>query len=246
LSEEAGVADVRALRALPVDALLGAQERTVAAALAKVGMMPFHPWIDHDLLDAAPWRGPLAPVALVVGTNAHEMELFRDQVPVLPEDVAVAFLARKAGALGITGEARVRRGLDACGGDLTEAVADLDLHVPNELLARSHRAAGNDVWRSRFTWEAPGRRACHALDLPFTFGTLDVDGWRDFAGAHDPAADALSARMRRAFAAFARDGAPGDAGTAPWPRTVVVHLGARPGFGDDVVAGRVAVWLGER
>ena len=66
---------------------------------------------------------------------------------------------------------------------MVEAVADLELHVPNELMARAHEARGNAVWRYRFKWEAPERRACHALDLPFTFGTFDVSTWRDFAGA---------------------------------------------------------------
>ena len=215
------------------------------ASLRKVGRMPFHPWVDDELVLVAPWQAELAPVPLVVGTTAHEMELFRAEVPELPEDVAVAFLARKADTLGITDDAVVRAGLAACGGDLVEAVADLDLHVPNELLARAHRRRGNDVWRYRFTWEAPVRRACHALDLPFTFGTLDVEGWRDFAGAEEPSADTLSDRMRAAFVSFARGGAPQEVAAGPWPQDALVHLGAAPAVGDDAVARRVAVWLGE-
>jgi para-nitrobenzyl esterase len=243
--EAAGVDDAAALRALPLDAILAAQERAVEAALGKVGMMPFHPFLDGDLLGAPPFRAALAAVPLVVGTNADEMELFRDQVPALPEDLAVRFLARKAVPFGITDEEQVREGLRACGGDLVEAVADLDLHLPNELMARAHRARGNRVWRYRFTWEAPVRGACHALDLPFTFGTLDVAGWRDFAGAHDPRADDLSTRMRRAWAAFATGAEPVDAVVGRWPEPELVHLGADATLGDDAVARRVGVWLGE-
>ena len=110
-------------------------------------MMPFHPWVDGDLLTAPAHRAELPAIPLVVGTTAHEMELFRDQVPVLPDDIAVMFLAGKAANLGITDEARVRAAFDACGGDLVEAVADLELHVPNELLARAHEARGNAVYR---------------------------------------------------------------------------------------------------
>ena len=105
-------------------------------------MMPFHPWVDGDLLTGPPHRAELPAIPLVVGTTAHEMELFRDQVPVLPDDIAVMFLAGKAAHLGITDEARVRAAFAACGGDLVEAVADLELHVPNELLARGARGAG--------------------------------------------------------------------------------------------------------
>jgi para-nitrobenzyl esterase len=243
--DAAGARDVRSLRALPVDALLDAQERTVNAALGKVGMMPFHPWTDGELLLDPPFRAALPTLPLVVGTTANEMELFRDQVPVLPEDAAVRFLARKASGLGITNDEQVREALRAAGGDLVEAVADLELHVPNELLARAHGERGNRVWRYRFGWDAPGRRACHALDLPFTFGTLDVDTWRDFAGAHDPRADSLSARMRAAWASFARTGTPEDDTIGAWPERALVHLDPDGALGEDVVERRVHLWLGE-
>jgi len=243
--DAAGARDVDALRALPIDALLDAQERTVNAALGKVGMMPFHPWTDGELLLDPPFRAALPTLPLVAGTTANEMELFRDQVPALPEAAAVRFLARKAAGLGVTDEDRVRDALRAAGGDLVEAVADLDLHAPNELLARAHRERGNRVWQYRFGWNAPGRLACHALDLPFTFGTLDVGTWRDFAGAHDPRADALSARMRAAWTSFARTGAPEDDTIGAWPERALVHLDPDGEVGDDVVSRRVQVWLGE-
>jgi para-nitrobenzyl esterase len=242
--DAAGVRDVGALRALPVGALLDAQEHAVNAALGKVGMMPFHPWVDDELLGAPPFRAELAPVPLVVGTTAQEMELFRDQVPALPEDAALRFLARKASTLGIDDADRVQDGLRACGGDVVEAVADLDLHVPNELLARSHAARGNRVYRYRFGWVAPDRGACHALDLPFTFGTLDVDRWRDFAGAHDARADTLSTRMQEAWVSFAATGSPRDSALGTWPEGALVHLDPGGEIGDDAVARRVAVWLG--
>jgi para-nitrobenzyl esterase len=246
--DAAGATSVDELRAAPVDALLVAQEQTVEAALAKVGMMPFHPWVDDDLLSAPAHRADLPAIPLVVGTTAHEMELFRDQVPQLPDDIAVSFLSDKAANLGITDEARVRAAFEAGGGDLVEAVADLELHLPNELLARGHEARGNPLFRYRFTWEAPVRRACHALDLPFTFGTLDVSTWREFAGAGGArAADAerLSARMQQAWTTFAAVGVPRDDATGPWPAGPLVELGTEPHLGGDLVAARLAVWLGE-
>ena len=61
-----------------------------------------------------------------------------------------------------------------------------------------------------FSWRAPDVGAFHAVDLPFTFGTFDADGWGAFVGVDDDAR-ALSRALRDAWAAFARDGAP------PWP-----------------------------
>jgi para-nitrobenzyl esterase len=238
--DAAGAPDVDALRKLPVDALLVAQEATVAAALPKVGMMPFHPWIDGDLLTGPAHTSAFPAIPLVVGTTAHEMELFRDQVPQLPEEHALGFLGMKALTLGITDADAVRAAFLAGGGDLVESVADLELHVPNEMLARAHEARGNTVYRYRFTWEAPVKRACHALDLPFTFGTLDVSTWREFAGAtgaNATAADSLSDRMRAAWAAFAATG-------APWGTTELVQLGRDDRTGPDAVSERVDLWIG--
>jgi para-nitrobenzyl esterase len=242
--EAADVPDVDGLRGLPVAALLDAQERAVQAASRKVGRMPFHPWIDDGLVCAAPVHAELAPVPLVVGTTAHEMELFRAEVPVLPDDVALAYAGRKAAVLGIADESSVRAGYEACGRDLVEAVADLDLHLPNGLLAVAHARRGNDVWRYRFTWESPAHRACHALDLPFWFGTLDVEGWRDFAGARSRDADALSGRMRDALVTFARHGKPGDGVAGAWRTDALVTLGRAPRVGPDAVSERVGAWLG--
>ena len=119
------------------------------------------------------------------------------------------------------------------------------MHLPNELLVRAHRARGNEVFRYRFNWEAPVRRACHALDLPFTFGSLDVSTWREFAGADDPRADALSTRMQQAWTSFAADGVPSDDTVGSWPEGELVGLGVDAPVGDDAVADRLRVWLGE-
>ena len=233
------------LRDAPVDALLAAQDQTVADALVKVGMMPFHPWIDGDLLTGRAHEGRFPVIPLVVGTTAHEMELFRDQVPALAPDIAVPYLATRATKLGITDDACVRAAFAAAGDDMVEAVADLELHVPNELLARAHAARGNPVFRYRFAWEAPVRRACHALDLPFTFGTLDVSTWREFAGAQDARADALSDRMQAAWTSFAATGVPSDPLVGSWPEDTTVTLGSDAAIGDDEVDRRVDLWLGE-
>jgi para-nitrobenzyl esterase len=245
----AGASSIDELRDVPVDALLAAQDRTVEDALLKVGMMPFHPWIDGDVLTARAHESELPAIPLVVGTTAHEMELFRDQVPVLPPDIAVPFLAGKAAPLGITDEDRVRAAFGVGGDDMVEAVADLELHVPNELLARGHEARGNVVYRYRFEWEAPEKRACHAMDLPFTFGTFDVSTWCEFSGAvgeRRAAADALSTQMREAWTSFAATGTPSDSLVGAWPAPGRVCLGSDdPQRFHDTVAHRTGVWLGD-
>ena len=97
----------------------------------------------------------------------------------------------------------------ACGGDdWSKRSPTSSCTCPTSCWRAGTQARGNPVYRYRFTWEAPVRRACHALDLPFTFGTFDVSTWREFAGADGrprPPAEALSARMREAWTSFAAD-----------------------------------------
>ena len=199
--DAAGAASVDDLRHAPVDALLAAQEQTVVAALAKVGMMPFHPWVDDDLLTGAgaPSRVPRDPV----GRRHHRA---RDGAVPRPGAAAArghrGELPREEG-----GQPRHHRRGARCAPRSRRAAAISWKRSPiSSCTCRTScspaltRRAATRVFRYRFTWEAPVRRACHALDLPFTFGTLDVSTWREFAGADGAragTADALSARMRR-------------------------------------------------
>jgi para-nitrobenzyl esterase len=67
----------------------------------------------------------------------------------------------------------------------------------------------------RFDWPAapPNEHlgACHAIDIPFTFGTFDQCGWGTFVGADGDALE-LGRTLRRAWAGFGR-------GEEPWPAT---------------------------
>jgi para-nitrobenzyl esterase len=76
------------------------------------------------------------------------------------------------------------------------------------------------VYSYLFTWETQALGgtlgACHALELPLVFGTLDDPGiGRLAAGGKDP--ESVSARMQDAWLAFARSGEPGAAGIPAWP-----------------------------
>jgi para-nitrobenzyl esterase len=70
-----------------------------------------------------------------------------------------------------------------------------------------------------FTHASPARRgllgACHALEMPFVFGTHGAPGQDRFCGT-GPEVDRLSAEMNAAWAAFARTGDPSTPSLA-WP-----------------------------
>ncbi len=90
---------------------------------------------------------------------------------------------------------------------------------PATRLAELQSAHQPDVWMYRFDWLSPAfggsLGACHALEVPFVFGTHDREPLRSMVG---PGADGLAARMRGAWLAFARGGEPAHAELPSWPR----------------------------
>jgi para-nitrobenzyl esterase len=92
--------------------------------------------------------------------------------------------------------------------------------VPAARLADA-QSAHAPVYGYEFAWRSPALRgalgACHAVELPFVFGTLDAPGMDRFSGS-GPEAERLSAAVMDAWIAFARDADPHHAGIPHWPR----------------------------
>jgi para-nitrobenzyl esterase len=88
--------------------------------------------------------------------------------------------------------------------------------MPSLHLAQAQTTGGGRVHVYELTWPAPGMGgglgACHGLDVPLVFGNLDRGQPAALIGeGPPPEAEALSARMRAAWTAFAANGDPG------WP-----------------------------
>jgi para-nitrobenzyl esterase len=214
--DAAGARDLDELRALPLGTLLDAQDAVVPALLKPVGMMPFHPCVDDDVLLAAPAAalaaGTAAGVPLVAGSTADEMQLFLDRSAAAPgRDRLVRRVEKYVGAGTDEAERIVTRYEHDTGG--TDGVwpalfSDVEMQVPLRRVLDAH-APHAPTYTYLFTWRAPGVGAAHAVDVPFTFGNF-VDGWDEFVG-YDADAERLSRTMRDAWAAFAAGDGPG------WP-----------------------------
>jgi para-nitrobenzyl esterase len=249
----ASVDDLDALRAAPVADVLAAQEATAASVFATVGMMPFHPVADGEVVAAAPLdavaAGAADDVELLIGTTRDEMRLFFGVDTALGRDQLARRLERLVDAAEVPRvlaayEASAEPGRDGPGALWADLLTDAEMTRPAVAIADTHAARGASTYAYLFTWPAaPGPvelGACHAIDLPFTFGTLDREGWSDFVADSD-LAEALSARVRAAWCGFARDGDPG------WPRyepsrrtTMLLGRDARPV--DDPFGARLRAW----
>ena len=99
--------------------------------------------------------------------------------------------------------------------------SDRTFRVPAIRLAEAQAPHQPRTYKYFFTWSSPARRgtlgACHALELPFVFGTLDAPTMDRFAGK-GPDAEALATRMMDAWIAFAKSGAWANPLFNPWTR----------------------------
>src|SRR5579862_5724883 len=196
----------------PAAAIVEAQAVVLAELLPTRGVLPYHPTVDGDIIPARPQAGLPAGIDLVIGTTRDEMSLYVDDWE-LTED---KWRSRAARVLENMPLSHAEHIIASYGDEPTPARrwadfrTDADMWLPCLDVADAH--AGS-TYVYRFDWGAapPNERlrACHAIDLPFTFGTFGAATWGAFVGA-GAEAEQLGASLRAAWAAFA-------AGEATWP-----------------------------
>lgn len=241
---------------LPWPALLEAQERALPGLMASVGSLPFHPVVDGDVVPAKPglsWEVP--GVDVLFSWTAEEMRLYpdprADERPSLLRRIR-GLIEKRTGA--DPGEAAAGRLADfyadrGTGADVWAAVqTDALMLLPARRVALSHASVdGSSTHVASFDWGATGgdwrRGAFHAIDLPFSFGTLDRCGWLEFlgaAGADDRGARRLADLHMAAWGAYARTG---DPGWGPFPAEVM-HFDSECSVTGDPLIDAAAAWEG--
>ena len=183
------------------------------------GMAPFAPVWGDDILptkpEAALAAGAGATIDVLIGTTTEEMNLYFVPTGLVKKMVwPLAWLIisrvhqqslRILRAYGLW-----RRGRST-GAVLAQAMTDLNFRGPARRFAQRHQGRTHAYL---FDWRSPAcdgeLGACHGLELPFVFKTLDtVTGPDGLAGTSPPAE--LADRVHALWVGFARDG------TLPWP-----------------------------
>ena len=244
------------LHEVPVERLVEAQTQTMQKTrrIGSLGMA-FSPVVDGKTIAEPPIEtiraGGARAVTVLVGTTRDEWNLFRMMDPqgqkLDAEGVVKRLGARLPGANARTTAERVYETYRKAheGRTSTEPIdlfcaieTDRIFRIPAIRLAEAQRPHNESTYTYLFTWESPlleGRLgSCHALELPFVFGTLTRPGMSRFAG-EGPQAERLSERMMDAWLAFARDGDPGHAELPEWApydedRRATMVLGAEAGL----------------
>ncbi|MDX1384513.1 MAG: carboxylesterase family protein, partial [Thermoanaerobaculia bacterium] len=226
-----GPRDVDALRAVPTDKLLAAGVAAAARAAREGAGRGFRPVLGSDI-PAHPFD-PIGPemsadVPVMIGSNLHETTLFVTQDRELFELDGRGLAERTRRIYGDDTEEVLATYREAYPGatpsDLYFVLASdgtrfRSIQLAEAKLERAATMAGAaPVYMYRFDWLTPaweGRfRAAHAFEIPFVFGNAQLN---DEITGGGPDAVALAARMRDAWVAFARHGAPGHDELPRWP-----------------------------
>ncbi len=226
-------ASFAALHAVPMSQLLAVIEPAIKAIGPSrwplLDRYPFGPVVDGPLLARQPFDpdAPLvsADIPLIVGDCTHEASPFlaRDDKVwhgTLSEAEMHARIAAVAGAHADRVVALYQRLMPGAtpAQRLIAALTDGQFRVRSLIMAERKAAqAAAPVWIYSFAWQTPlfdGRLgAPHAIDVPFTFDTLDFTNATDRSAT----AHALAATMSGTWASFARTGVPEYPSLPVWP-----------------------------
>lgn len=196
--------------------------------------LPFQPVVDGDVLPTDPLRaiadGVARHVPILIGTNLDEAKLFAPLDPeasmldearlvVRCEETIGGSLGRRA--VEAYRAARAARGEKVEPAELWFAIeTDRTMRHPAMALATLQAAHQPQTFAYLFTWPSPALGgmlgSCHALDLPFVFGTFAHPLLRPLVG-RGPETRALAERIQDTWVAFARTGHPSHASIGDWP-----------------------------
>lgn len=225
--------DLSRLRSVPIADLVSASAKAHEKLAGQV-FLPFAPVLDEDSLPVHPLeavrRGAARDVELVTGTTRDEWRLFTFAIRShrsLDEKGLRGRLAsriRRAGANDPEGA--TTRLLEVYGlgqrpaWEVFDAVeTDRHFRLPSIALAEAQARHQASTYSYLFSWPSPAGRgalgACHAIELPFVFGTLDAPTMDRFAG-RGAEAEALSVQTMDAWVSFARSGNPTHPNIAQW------------------------------
>ncbi|WP_370933949.1 carboxylesterase/lipase family protein [Amycolatopsis sp. cg13] len=193
--------------------LPGQRDRWGPMAQVGAGVCPV---LDETSLPRTPWSALEDGVELLVGHTRDEFRLF----------------SVMAGRVGTFTAADAQKALDLFAPDpdgyrvayaeaspeeLMETVySDALFRMPSQQLAEANALAGGRSYLFELCLSAPGLGACHSLDVPLAFGTLDSPTGRQvFGEMPDAATIRVSEELRQAWVGFAANGDPGWAAYRP-------------------------------
>jgi para-nitrobenzyl esterase len=256
--------NVQQLREIPAEKLQEVQQAVSMQLMIASGaqLLPFQPVVDGDVLPRHPFEqvrdGLSRDVRLLIGSTRDEWKLFGFMDPEVrqldAQRIAKRIVQRapRADGAAIVAGYRANRP-EADWASIWLAIeTDRVFRMPAIRTAEAQAKYQPDVFSYLYTWESPGfgglLGACHAIEIAFVFGCLDLPGGENFVGT-GPEVERLADRTMDAWLAFAKSGDPSHAGIGPWQRydtkrRATMELGAECRVVDDPFGAERALWDG--
>lgn len=210
----------RWLEEIDAKLLVDAQANLISE-IGAVGL-PFQPVIDGVFLTQHPrkmwFEGAQAQLPAVIGTNKDEMLLFAIGIPNLDkisEEALVKVLEHVPNEISL-----IKSPVEVFSTYKTKfpeanplymwsaIMSDWVFRIPSLKMADSH-CRSNKTFVYRFDWETPllggMLKACHALELPFVFGSFQDQFVSLFAGGQKAGASELSNTIQECWTRFAKN-----------------------------------------
>jgi len=217
-------------------------------------MLPWQPVVDGDIIPTPPREliaaGYSAAVHVLAGTNTDEHRLMLVGGGVM-DQISPEMLAATIAGYGLPVEATLtmypQANPTASPGDLLAAIqSDWYWRIPAIRLAEAYAQRGMPTYMYEFGWPSPQFEnrlgACHALEIPFVFNTLQ-NSTEPLLGPAPP--QPLADLMHAAWVRFATNGDPG------WPRydagrRATMKFAETSTVVDDPRSGERVFWEGRR
>ena len=221
-----GLRDVAADRVVEAATKVRTEARRLLGGEGSSGMA-FMPVVDGTTRTALPWEliraGSAKDIDLLVGTCVDEMRLFvfgdpsAGQAQLTDNMVERSVAALAPGAERVLAVYATGRSDDSPAALLADVAGDHAFTIPAVRLAEVQAEHHGNVYMYRFSWPTPVMGgvlgACHVLDIPFVFETLDR--CPELVGRQPPTE--LAAVVHAAWIRFARSGNPNGEDLPDWP-----------------------------
>ena len=187
------------------------------------GQLPFYPSITNGYLEDHPItlfsKGNSSSIPVLTGTNTDETTLWGTNQ--IPESKLEKWLKNYiTDPEPFISAVKEDRG-DISAGEIALAIStDHTFRIPAIRMAEARASHGGETWMYEFDWKSKAFNgslgACHALEIPFTFGTLGVNGTDVFLGTSELPHE-LEDLMHKSWAAFIATGNPTTQRLPKWP-----------------------------
>ena len=226
--------NIDAARDIPPEQIIETQNKFFAEDPTNI--LALRPLIEGKIWPKHPLRafedGDCENIDFMIGTNLDEGKLFTAMQALGSmvsegEKLIIGYL----GMQGIDPE-RSKKLIDtyktARGGkfstepkELIDAfLTDVVFRIFTTRLLEAQRPHQPNTYNYLFSWQSPGfggnLGACHALEIPFVFGTLEAPTLKDFVAVNSETKN-LSENMMDAWIAFAGTGNPNHKSIPDWP-----------------------------